>query len=191
MDESYPLPISPRIIVVGTSGVGKTTLARTIAERLNLSHIEMDALHWEANCTPAAPELFRERVKTAVSQESWVMDGGYGVVRGLTWGRANLLLWLDYPLPLLLSRLMRRTFRRVATQEELWNGNRESVRLWLFSRDSLLYYVLKTYRRRRRDLARLLSSPEYSSLPHLRFRTPRETEAWLNSVAPESNHAQF
>jgi adenylate kinase family enzyme len=151
----------------------------------------MDALHWEANWTPAAPEIFWERVKTSVSQEEWVMDGGYGVVRDLVWGRANLLLWLDYSLPLLLARLMRRTFRRVATQEELWNGNRESVRLWLFSRDSLLYYVLKTYRRRRRDLARLLSSPEYSSLPHLRFRTPKETEAWLNSVAPEADHAQF
>ncbi len=36
-----------RISVIGTSGSGKTTVARRIAESLGFPHVELDALHWE------------------------------------------------------------------------------------------------------------------------------------------------
>ncbi|WP_423226670.1 AAA family ATPase, partial [Candidatus Amarolinea aalborgensis] len=48
-----------RIVVVGTSGSGKTTLARRLALALGIPHIELDALHWEANWQEAPVEVFR------------------------------------------------------------------------------------------------------------------------------------
>ncbi len=45
-----------RIYVVGTTGSGKTTLARQLARRLGISHLELDALHWDANWTPTPRE---------------------------------------------------------------------------------------------------------------------------------------
>ena len=35
-----------KINVVGTSGVGKSTLARRLAQELSLPYIEMDVLYW-------------------------------------------------------------------------------------------------------------------------------------------------
>ena len=168
-----------RIVIVGTSGSGKTTLARALAARFGIPRIELDALHWEPGWTPAPPERFRERVLAAIAGERWVVDGGYSATRDLVWSRAELLIWLDYPLPLLLWRLFRRAVRRIRSREELWNGNREEFRMNFLSRDSLFVWVVQTHRRRRRDYARLLASPAYAALPWLRFRAPHALERWL------------
>lgn len=168
-----------RIVVVGTSGSGKTTLAKTLAARFGLPRIELDALHWEAGWTPAPPERFRACALAAIAGERWVLDGGYGAVREVVWSRAELLIWLDYPMPVLLWRLFWRACRRIRSREELWNGNREEFRMNFLSRESLFVWVVQTHHRRRRDYERLLASPAYANLPVRRFRTPGATARWL------------
>ena len=59
--------------------------------------------------------------------------------------RADLVVWLDPPLPTVLRRLGARTVRRVRSGEELWGGNRETWRGAFFSRDSLFLWALKTH----------------------------------------------
>ncbi|MBA2264217.1 MAG: hypothetical protein H0W10_06125 [Chloroflexi bacterium] len=93
-----------RINVVGTSCSGKTTLARAIAARLELEHIELDALFWGPDWTPVPEPIFRECVDNAVSADEWVIDGGYSPVRDLTWSRVDTVVWLDYPMPLVIGR---------------------------------------------------------------------------------------
>jgi len=168
-------------VVIGTSGSGKTTLARQIAERLEIPHIELDALHWEPGWVGATPEVMRERVEAAITAPAWVLDGNYSRVRDAIWLRATHLIWLDYSFPLVFWRIVSRTLRRTIRREELWNGNRESLRLML-SKDSILLWVLKTYWRRRREYPELLTRPEYSHLTVHHFRTPDETEKWLNGL---------
>jgi adenylate kinase family enzyme len=118
-----------RIAVVGTTGSGKTSLARLIARRLSIPHIELDALHWEPNWTEAGTAVLRARVGAVTAGAAWVADGNYAKIRDLIWPRADTLVWLDYSLPVILWRLTRRTLRRLLTGEELWNTNREVVRL--------------------------------------------------------------
>ena len=65
-----------RINVVGTSCSGKTTLARAIADRLAIPHVELDALYWAADWTPVPDDVFRDRVERAVTPKRWVVDGG-------------------------------------------------------------------------------------------------------------------
>lgn len=168
-----------RIVVVGTSGSGKTTLARKISQRLGVPHIETDALHWEPNWTEAPLAVFRARVEKAVGGASWVIDGNYGKVRDIVWARADTLVWLDYPLPLVLWRLVRRTFKRIVTREELWGGNRERFSMALFSRKSILLWAITSQPRHRRDYPVLLRKPEYAHLTVVHLRSPRETETWL------------
>lgn len=172
-----------RIVVVGTTGSGKTTFAAHLAGRLGVPHVELDALHWEANWMEADLGRFRERVTRAVSDDAWVIDGNYHVVRDLVWPRADTLVWLDYRLSIILWRLVRRTARRVFTREELWNGNRERFLTQVASRDSILLWALRTYRRRRRNTPRLLAQREHAHLRVVRLPTPRAASRWFAGVA--------
>ncbi|HYI67475.1 MAG TPA: hypothetical protein VEW95_11165 [Candidatus Limnocylindrales bacterium] len=167
-----------RIYVTGTSCSGKTTLARAISERFGLPHVELDALFWGPSWTPVPDATFRARVAEALAADRWVLDGGYAKLHDLTWARAELVIWLDYPMPVILGRWAGRTLRRLRSREEFWpgTGNRETVRNALRS-DGLLWWILRTHRgRRRRNERRIRQHP---TIPVLRMRSPDQTEQWL------------
>jgi hypothetical protein len=170
-----------RINIVGDSNAGKTSMARTLAQKLGVPHVELDALYWGPGWTPVPTDEFRRRLTVALSTDSWVADGGYQVARDITWGRADTIVWLDYPLRVVLRRWATRTLRRIRTQEEFWpgSGNRESLRN-AFRRDGLLWWILRHHRgKRRRTLERLAGRPD---LAVVRLRSPREADAWLKSL---------
>lgn len=177
-----PDKIGRRINVIGTSGSGKTTLARQLAERLGCAHIELDALNWEPNWTMAPTDVFRQRVTDALSGECWTVDGNYSRTRDLIWARADMVVWLDYSLPRIYWQLTRRTFRRVFSREELWNGNRERFWVQFTSRDSIFYWVWTTYKRRRREYPVLLVKEENRHLTAVILKSPRQTKQWLASI---------
>jgi hypothetical protein len=121
-------------------------------------------------------------VAAAVTGPAWVCDGNYSPVRDLVWGRADALVWLDYPMGLVFRRVLWRTLRRSLSREPLWAGNRESLAMSFLSRDSILLWVLTTWRRRRREYPRLLARPEYRHLRVWRFRSPGRAAAWLEAL---------
>lgn len=172
---------SRRINVVGTSSVGKTTLAAALAELLRVPHVELDALHWEPNWTEAPTTVLRDRVRGAIAGDEWVVDGNYALVRDLVWARAEAVVWLDLPLRTVLWRYLRRTTRRVAGREVLWSGNRERLSTHLFSRDSLLWWILTTCRRRRREYPPLLAARP--DLVAIRLQSARAADRWLAELA--------
>lgn len=175
-----PLDSKQRIVIVGTSGSGKTTLAKQLAAKLGIDHIELDALNWDANWT-MAPD-FVDKVAVATSGDNWVVDGNYSRARDVTWARANTIVWLDYPMWLNLWRITKRTLRRSILKVELWNGNRESLREFLFGDESMFRWVLKTHKRRQRDFSRLIAENKYPHVNWVRLQSPRATEMWLKTV---------
>jgi adenylate kinase family enzyme len=170
-----------RVAVIGASGSGKTTVARTLAERLGVPHVELDALHHGPNWAEANAEELQSSVVGALEgcREGWVVDGNYQRKIGdLVVEQADTIVWLDLPLALILARLTRRTARRIARRTELWNGNRETLRNALFSRDSLFAWTIRSHGRHRREqpqrLARLAADVVH-------IRRPREIERWLTA----------
>lgn len=179
--QEVPVP-GTRIVVAGTTGSGKTTMARRLSARLGLPHVELDALHWEPGWQEAETEVFRERVAAATAGDGWVLDGNYSKVRDIYWPCADSIVWLDYPLSIILWRLWWRTVRRVVTREKLWNGNREGLTNAFFSRNSILLWALSTYDRRRKQYAALLEQPESAHLTVLHFTSPRAADQWLEGL---------
>ena len=175
-----------RIVVVGASGSGKTTLAQQLALRLDVPHVELDALFWEANWTSVSPEIFRERVTQALAGDRWETDGNFSQVSDLTWGRADTVIWLDYGVGTILMRLLPRTFRRIFTRQALWNGNRESLLQGLFSRESIIIWALKTSKEKRQRYLAAQVDPAYDHLDIIRLGTPSETHVLLSRLSVSS-----
>lgn len=172
-----------RVAIVGTTGCGKTTFARRLAELSSARHIELDELFWGPNWTPVPGERFREAVRAAIKAPRWVCDGNYHPVRDLIWGRATAVVWLNYPLPVVFGRALRRTFVRSLTRQPIFSGNRESLSKTFCSRDSILLWVLRTYWQRRREYPRLLAAPRFAHLRRIEISTPRSGDQMLRDFA--------
>jgi adenylate kinase family enzyme len=175
------------IAVVGATGSGKTTLAAKIAQRLHIPHIETDSVYWGPNWQPIPLEEFRLWMDRATQGEKWVIDGNYSKVRDLVWGRADTLVWLDYPLLLVFWRLLRRSLPRIYTRVELWNGNYETVRGMFFSRDSLFIWLFQSYKRQKRAFPALVTESIYSHLAYIRLQSPREADKWLQTLPEDGS----
>ena len=118
---------SSRIVILGTTGSGKTTLAKRLSHVLQIPAVELDAFRHGPNWTETPDQVFRERVADSLNSEGWIVDGNYSVARDLIWPRATTLIWLDYSLPLVFWRLFRRTMTRGIMRTRLWNNNREDL----------------------------------------------------------------
>jgi adenylate kinase family enzyme len=176
-----------RIVIVGKSGAGKTTLATRLADRLNLTNVELDSINWQANWVNLPKHEMRERVDEALPVAGyWIADGNYiRSVRDIVWIRADTLIWLDYSLWVALLRVLRRTIGRIVRRKELWNGNRETLRhhLSFDVNQNLFLGTIRMHKRYRNDFPALFEQPEYSHLNVLWFRTPKETEQWLRGLS--------
>ena len=177
-----------RIVVVGTSGAGKTTFASELANLMDVRHIELDSYRHGPNWTETPDDIFRQNISDALTAQNWVVDGNYSVARDIVWSRATTIVWLDYPFGLVFWRLFWRTLRRYFTHAELWNGNREDLKGVLFAKDSLFIWAFRRHWSRRKSYPLTFAQPEYAHLEVMRFRSPRAAASWLRTIGgPETN----
>lgn len=168
-----------KIHIIGPSGSGKTTLARQLAHHFDYPHIELDSLYWGPNWTRSDDEAFCARTAERLQSPAWVVDGNYSQVRSYIWARADLVLWLDYPMSIVVSRLGWRTLKNVLTQRPLCGTtNREN---WgnVLHRDSLLVRTCRTFHSYRQDYATQVTQPPFAHLKFVRLPSPLATEHWL------------
>ncbi len=165
-------------VITSASGNGGTTFARRLASRLGAPFVELDALHYGPDWSKATAEELQARVRPIVASDAWVIDGSYrGKLGDLVLERAELVVWLDLPMYVWLPRLLRRTFARIVRPEELWHGNRETLRGAFVGRDALIPWTLRHYRRRRRAYPERLARFNV-----VRLRSELEVERFLRGL---------
>src|SRR5438309_8401755 len=114
-----------RLVVVGCSGSGKTTMAKALARALGLPHVELDGLNWQPGWRDLAahdPDAFFGRVAEAAAGDAWVMDGNYTKAREAHWSRATAFVWMDPPRGTVMRQVIWRSFSRAVSKRELWPG---------------------------------------------------------------------
>ena len=174
------MKVGPRVLVVGTSGAGKTALAARLAQRLGGVHVELDEFKHGPNWSERSAEEMRTRTAAAIDGvEVWVADGNYSEVRDVLWPRATTLVWLDYSRPRVMSRVIRRSLDRVVMRRELWNGNRSDWRRW-GDPEHAIRWAWRTHAKNRAKYERLTALAEWSHLEVVRLRRPRDARALLS-----------
>lgn len=173
------VPFGRKVAVYGPSGSGKSTLARELGGRLGLPVVELDAVY---HARPGWEDLevgeFREAVASLLTRyaDGWVIEGNYRPVRDLVLAEAETAVWLDLPFLLVYRRLAWRTISRSFRGEELWNGNRETLRQTFLSRDSMLLWGLTAFRRSRASVAESLRGWQATGRTVYRLRTPGQVD---------------
>jgi energy-coupling factor transporter ATP-binding protein EcfA2 len=169
-----------RIAVTGPSGSGKTTLAQELARVAGLRHVEIDALHHGPNWESCGAEVLRARVVAATEGDDWVADSTYHSMLGdLVVARADLLVWLDLPVRLVMSRLLRRTVVRRRRKIVLWNGNVEpgGWEPWRY----LIWPAFKRVFENRRSFP-----SRYARYAVRRLRSDAEVRAFVQSIQAQA-----
>ncbi|MEU6349028.1 adenylate kinase [Streptomyces sp. NPDC047072] len=170
-----------RILVVGVTGAGKSTLARAVSDRLGMPYHEMDALYfkgpsWTVN------DRFTEDVSSLAAEPRWIIDSlGYPEVRDLLWTRADTVIWLDYPRRVTMPRILRRSLKRTVTREPLFGGNREPWSDWL-TRTHPAWWSWSQHATRHTEIATRLQNPRFTPLDTLHFTHPKATATWLATL---------
>ena len=183
-----PPPPPRRIRIVGTSGSGKTALARAVGERAGLAHLELDAVFWDAGWSRREAEEALALIRGFVDghPDGWVVDGNWtsslgglldpGAPRG-----ADVVVWIDHPRRVVMRRIIVRTVARGILRQELWHGNRERPADWLRwePERNIMRWAWTSHPRVRARMLRRIAAGE----PVVRLRGQREVNAWLDALS--------
>ena len=164
------------IVILGPAGSGKSTLAIKLAQKYKLRHIELDSFKYLENWQPVEKVVMRNEVRQHTTKNGWVIDGNYISTFGRELiDKANVVIWLDYPFPFILQRLLRRTLKRTITKQELWHGNHESFYNNFFTKNSVVRHLFYTWKRQRSFYLELFSDETLlKSKKMIRARHPNE-----------------
>jgi len=180
MSESAP----QRVLVIGSGGSGKTTLTRQLAAKLGIPPVHLDQHYWHPGWVATTDIEWAAEVERLIAGEAWVMDGNYGGTLNRRLERAELVIWLDLPRWLCLSRVLRRQFQYLGrSRPELPVGCRERL-----SPEFLLWIWNYPRQRRPRIEARLAELPR--SVRVARLRSPAEVRQFVEGL-PERRTRQF
>jgi hypothetical protein len=173
-----------RMLILGRTGSGKTTLARDIAAALQVPHVELDSLYFGPNFSTVPEPVLRERVATAIEPDRWVSDGNKRAVRDLVWPRADTIIWLDFPAAVTLWRLGRRSLRRTASlrTEAAKTGTTRHLPRQLVAGAKAVLTALRSHTGQRREFPPLFAASENQHLAVVRLRSPRATQRWCDRV---------
>jgi adenylate kinase family enzyme len=162
-----------RVLVIGSGGAGKSTLARRLGDRLGLPVIHLDALYWNAGWVATPPGEWARAVADVTERDAWVMDGNYGGTLEVRLAACDTVVFLDLPRLVCLWRVVRRWVRyRGRARPDMAAGCEEQI-------DAEFLWWIWTYPDRRRPgiLARLGALTGGQRVVVLRSR--REIEAFL------------
>jgi predicted kinase len=173
-----------RILILGRTGSGKTTLARELAAALGVPHVELDSLYFGPDFSRAPLSLLRERTSAAIAGDRWVTDGNKRAVRDLVWPRADTIIWLDYPVYVSLWRLAQRARTRTSalSAQAAQTGRRTGLPKQMLEAARGVLTALRSHRGQRRKYPRMFAQPANQHLAVARLRSPRATRQWMARI---------
>jgi adenylate kinase family enzyme len=169
-----------RVLIVGSGGAGKSTLAARLAERLGLPLICLDALFWHAGWVETPKAEWVARVAEASARDAWVMDGNYGGTIDMRLARCDTVIFLDMPRLVCMAGVVSRWVKyRGRTRPDMAAGCQERLN-WEF----LTWVWTYPARRRGEILAKLDAVAHEKAIIVLRSRAA--VRSFLDGLAVDA-----
>lgn len=173
-----------KINVIGTSGSGKSTFSRMLATKLDYPYLEMDAMFWKPNWQESSNDEFFSKLRSALAQDTWVLDGNYSRTTEIKWASVDHIIWIDYSFSRTVYQAVKRAFILSITKDELWGtGNFETFTKSFFSRDSVIAWTLKTYKLNRVRYTKISTNPKYSHITFVRLKNPKMAKKFIDELS--------
>lgn len=165
-----------KILVIGTSGSGKSTHAKQLSEILDIKFFPSDNFYWEESWKITSHEKVLEHIKSVVVQKEWILDGNFETERELVWKLSDCIIWLDYSLTVVIWQVITRNFRWLLTRQTIWSGNRMTFQRAI----SGIRHTIKSYSVKKKNYPLWLE--ELSDTKVYRFSRKQETEKWVQEL---------
>jgi len=171
-----------RVLVMGSSGSGKSTFAQRLANLSGLPFVSLDALYWQPGWQPSEPEAFARRVTEVANRPAWVMDGNYmsSGAGELRRELADTVIWFDLPRYLCMTGIMKRIVTSYGqVRPEMAPGCPEQIDL------EFIRYVW-TYRQQQRPKLLEYFEGLRPDQALICFNTREQADRYLAAVKPAS-----
>jgi hypothetical protein len=165
-----------KLLVIGVSGAGKSTLAKRLSDILNLPFFPSDGFYWEDEWRTTPPEKVRQQISDVLSRSAWILDGNFDNEHEFVWKQADCIVWLDYPLAVILKQVITRNVRWTLTRQTVWSGNQMTLPRAV----SGIHHALRSYAGKQETHPIWLS--ELRGVDVYRFCSRKETELWLRGL---------
>lgn len=86
-----------RIIIIGSCGAGKSTLAVSLAQKTNLPLVHLDKIKFIGNWQERSKEDFDEILLSELKKPRWIIDGNYNRTIPLRMQYCDTVIFLDFP----------------------------------------------------------------------------------------------
>ena len=112
-----------KILVIGSSGAGKSTFARRLGGATGLEVIHLDRLFWNPSWVETPKDEWPKRVEKALQGDSWIIDGNYSGTMELRLPACDTVIFLDLPRSVCVYRILKRVaFYRPGSRPDMAQG---------------------------------------------------------------------
>jgi adenylate kinase family enzyme len=117
-----------KVLIIGSGGAGKSTLARRLGEATGIEVVHLDKLHWKPNWTSPPKDEWRKTVAEALKKDEWIMDGNFGGTMEMRIKACDTVIFLDFPRRICLYRAVKRALTYYnKTRPDMGEGCREKI----------------------------------------------------------------
>lgn len=144
-----------RILIIGCSGAGKSTMARVLGEQTGLPVVHLDQLFWRENWQHISREEFDSLLLQELEKPNWILDGNYDRTLTMRLAYCDTVLYLDYPRWQCLLGVVKRVLTTYGkTRPDMGPGCPERFD-WEFMK-----WIWNYNKEHRKDLYRILAETE-------------------------------
>jgi len=117
-----------KILVIGSSGAGKSTFAKRLHEATGIELIHLDQLHWKPNWVEPSKDEWRGIVTNVIKRESWIMDGNFSGTMEIRIEAGDTVIFLDLPRTVCIWRILKRVAKyRKTNRPDMAEGCNEKL----------------------------------------------------------------